>query len=338
MKILYAIQGTGNGHLARAEDVFPELQRHGEVDLFVSGAQADISLPYPVRYKSKGLSFYFGKKGGVDIMKTIRKNSSRDFYEEVCRFPVEEYDVVVNDFEPVSAWACYRKDVPCVALSHQASMLSPRIPKPDNYDIMGDWILRNYAPALSYVGFHFKAYDKQIHTPVIRRSIREASCEDHGHYTVYLPAYADLKLVPLLLKLDQIRWHVFSKHAVKPYHIGKISVFPVNSSEFVKSMCSATGVLCGAGFETPAEALYLKKKLLVVPMKGQYEQHLNAAALRDMGVPVIPKVSRKTLDIIRAWTTEDQRVVVNYSGSAREAVDDAMQMVLQQSNLAVKIA
>ena len=50
MKILYAIQGTGNGHLSRAEDVIPILQQYGELDLFVSGAQADIKLPFPVKY------------------------------------------------------------------------------------------------------------------------------------------------------------------------------------------------------------------------------------------------------------------------------------------------
>jgi len=64
MNILYAIQGTGNGHLSRAVDIIPELKKYGKLDLFVSGAQAEITLPYPVKYKSKGLSFYFGKSGG----------------------------------------------------------------------------------------------------------------------------------------------------------------------------------------------------------------------------------------------------------------------------------
>lgn len=63
MKLLYAIQGTGNGHLSRAIDIIPELKKYGSLDLFVSGAQAEIVLPYPVKYKSKGLSFYFGKSG-----------------------------------------------------------------------------------------------------------------------------------------------------------------------------------------------------------------------------------------------------------------------------------
>ena len=39
MKILYAIQGTGNGHIARAEDIVPVLKRFGTLDVLVSGAR-----------------------------------------------------------------------------------------------------------------------------------------------------------------------------------------------------------------------------------------------------------------------------------------------------------
>ena len=58
MKILYAIQGTGNGHLSRAKDVIPALQKHADVDILISGIQADIDLSYPVKYRYKGLMFY----------------------------------------------------------------------------------------------------------------------------------------------------------------------------------------------------------------------------------------------------------------------------------------
>src|SRR5436189_3110780 len=124
MKILYAIQGTGNGHLARAIDVVPELRKHGKVDLLVSGAQADIQLPFPVKYKSKGLSFYFGKNGGINFWKTIHENNLVSLTREIDSFPIENYDLVVNDFEPIAAWAAKKKDVPLVALGHQAAFLS----------------------------------------------------------------------------------------------------------------------------------------------------------------------------------------------------------------------
>jgi uncharacterized protein (TIGR00661 family) len=330
VKILYAIQGTGNGHIARAEDIVPILRLQGDVDVFVSGAQADIKLPYAVKYKSKGLSFYFGKSGGVDLIKTFRRNSSKEVYREIKKFPVEKYDLVVNDFEPITAWACMRKEIPCVALSHQSALLSPLTPRPKTFDPVGEWILKNYAPVHHYVGFHFSRFDKNIFTPVIRERVRSAKVENKGHYTVYLPAYDDKKLVPLLTRLPKVKWHIFSKHAKKPYHVGKLSVFPVNNEEFTLSLASCNGVLCGAGFETPAEALYLRKKLLVVPMKRQYEQHYNAAALKQMGVPVLKKVKKKSIEKIQAWIDGDDHIAVEYNNIAEEAVQLAIVVGLEK--------
>ena len=39
MKILYAVQGTGNGHFSRAQDVIPLLKKKAQVDILVSGTQ-----------------------------------------------------------------------------------------------------------------------------------------------------------------------------------------------------------------------------------------------------------------------------------------------------------
>lgn len=54
MKILYAIQGTGNGHISRARDIIPILVRRGELDLLISGNEADLTPDVPVRYQFKG--------------------------------------------------------------------------------------------------------------------------------------------------------------------------------------------------------------------------------------------------------------------------------------------
>jgi uncharacterized protein (TIGR00661 family) len=330
MKILYAIQGTGNGHLSRAVDIIPELKKYGELDLFVSGAQAEISLPYPVKYKSKGLSFYFGKSGGINFLKTFQKNSSKDVVKEINNFPVEKYDLIVNDFEPISAWAAKKKEVPIVALSHQSALLSKKSPRPKFVDPFGEWLLNNYAPVKKYVGFHFKEYDKNIFTPVIRQAIREAKVKDLGHYTVYLPAYDDKKLVSLLLSLN-VKWHIFSKHTSRPYHVGKVSVYPVSGRDFIESVVTSSGVLTGAGFETPAEVLHLNKKLLVVPMKTQYEQHCNAASLKQLGVPVLKKVKKKSLKKIEKWLEEKKRPDLSFPDIAAAAVETLMKKFAPKS-------
>ncbi len=74
MKILYAIQGTGNGHISRAREIVPILQQYGELDILVSGTQADISLSQPVKYQLHGFSFVFGTAGGVDLWKSFLKS------------------------------------------------------------------------------------------------------------------------------------------------------------------------------------------------------------------------------------------------------------------------
>ena len=130
MKVLYAIQGTGNGHLSRARDVIPVLQsKNIELDILVSGIQADVDLPFNIKYKFHGLSYIFGKKGGVDLWKTYSNSNLKGLRKDIKNLPVEEYDLVINDFEPVSAWAAKRKNIPCVSFSHQAAVLSKNAPK-----------------------------------------------------------------------------------------------------------------------------------------------------------------------------------------------------------------
>ncbi len=321
MRILYAIQGTGNGHLSRSMDIVPLLQKKAKVDVLVSGIQGDLILPFPVKYKFHGMGFVFGKKGGVDLWKTFYKSDIRKFMKEVNQLPVHEYDLVISDFEPVSAWACYLKNKPCVGLSHQAAVLADQAPQPDSSDMIGRLVLKQYAPVTIQYGFHFKPFGDHIFTPVIRNQIREQLVTNLGHYTVYLPAYDDERIIKRLSGFRQIRWEVFSKHNKRPVKYGNIIIQPVNNERFIQSMASSAGVLCGAGFETPAEALFMQKKLMVIPMKTQYEQQLNAAALKSMGVPVIKSLKAKHEETIAAWLKSDTLIPVDYPDQTEAIID-----------------
>ena len=72
MKIFYAIQGTGNGHLTVAMEVLPYLQKRGEVHILISGSDVDVDLPYEVKHRLHGLGFIFGKKRGIDYLETYK--------------------------------------------------------------------------------------------------------------------------------------------------------------------------------------------------------------------------------------------------------------------------
>lgn len=320
IKILFAIQGTGNGHLSRARDIYPELCKYGEVDVLISGIQADVAVPFPVKYKLYGMSFIFGSKGGVDIWLTAKKLKLFKLIGDINKLPIENYDLVVNDFEPVSAWACKLKRKPCIGLSHQAAVMAENAPQPENGDLKGELVLKYYAPVTEAYGFHFRRYTNNIFTPVIRREIRDITPTDNGHYTVYLPSYDDRALVEHLSHFAEVRWEVFSKHNKEAFSFKNVHIQPIENNAFIKSMASSTGVLCGAGFEGPAEALHLGKKLMVIPMQSQYEQQCNAAAAAQIGVPVIKQLSRKYYDKIRWWLLSDERVKVNFPDETADIV------------------
>jgi uncharacterized protein (TIGR00661 family) len=321
MKILFAIQGTGNGHISRAREIVPLLQKYGEVDLLVSGTEAEVSLSQPLKYKLHGVSFVFGKNGGIDKWATFKISNLWQFFWDIWKLPLADYDLIVNDFEPVSAWACKLRKVPSVSLSHQCSFVSAKTPRPKKWNY-GDWLLKYYSPTTYHIGFHFKRYDDFIHTPVIRSEIRNLQIANLGHYTVYLPAYDDKTLIRHLSKNKAIQWHVFSKREKKAYQSDNVHIFPVDNEAFNKSLATGEGLLTGGGFEGPAEALYLKKKVMMIPMRGQYEQQCNAIAAAGLGVKVVSAIDEKFAAHLEEWVTEDKKIDVNFPDETAQIVDD----------------
>ncbi|WP_321298764.1 glycosyltransferase family protein [Marinifilum fragile] len=326
MKILYGIQGTGNGHLSRAIELIPHLQKEAEVDILISGLHHDLEFNHPIRYKKQGLGFFFGKNGGIDIWKTIRKFNVIRFIKDIRSLPVDEYDLVISDFEPITSWACKLKKVFCLGLSHQSAMLNSRTPMPEKIEFLGYQVLKNYAPCNHNVSFHFKEYGHNMFTPVIRREIRLLEPENHGYYLVYLPAYSDERLISVLSHFPNYKWVVFSKHSKNKYRSENVEINPVNGEAFIRSLKDCAGVLCGAGFETPAESLYLGKMLAVIPMKNQFEQVCNAHALKELGIPVIADLEDDGPAKIKEWIDGGRAIEkLNYPDNARSVIEFLLQ-------------
>ena len=320
MKVLYAIQGTGNGHLSRAEDIVPHLRKRCQVDILVSGTQSQLTPSFSIDYQLRGMSFLSSKKGKVDIIKTAVNTNVFKFFKEISQFPAKKYDLIISDFEPISAWSAKYHGVKSVELSHQAAVSHPNSPKPLDKHRIGNFILGNYCPSPHKYGFHFESYASSIFTPVIRENIRKLESENRGHYTVYLPAYHDDFIVQTLMHF-KAEWHVFSKYASCRYRVNNVWVNPIDAANFTESLRTSEGVLCGAGFELPAEALFLNKKLMVIPMMGQYEQLCNAESLKKIGVLVLDKLCLLHRRTISSWLLNSQQIVVNYPNRTEQIID-----------------
>lgn len=320
MKILYSVQATGNGHISRAMELLPYFKKYGDVDIFLSGENSSLELDAPVKYRSKGLSLYYTCTGKLDHWKLAGKFSPFRMMKEIKDLPVEKYDLIINDFECITALACAFKKKPSVNFGHQASFQSSKTPRPDAHSRIGEWILKNYARASQYIGLHFECYDNFIFPAVIKEEILRAEKSNKGHITVYLPSYCDHVLEKFLMPLKDFRFEVFSHKATERKRIAHIVFIPVDRKQFNKSLVNCHGIITGGGFETPAEALYLRKKLLSIPILGQYEQQCNAAALRKLGVPVLNKLDDDFTDHFNGWINSDRTPKLNYDYSTESIV------------------
>ncbi len=301
MKIFYAIQATGNGHISRAMQLYPYLKKFGSVDFFLSGNNASLNIDLPVKFKSAGCSLHYSKCGGLnywDIAKNIRP---RQIFKDAESLPLKNYDVVINDFDSITSLACKMQKVHSVQFGHQASFISEATPRPEKKSLMGEMILKHYAPSPKNIGLHFEKYDSFIHPPIIKDEIVNAEPKNLGHITVYLPSFHKHCLEKAFNKLSGHEFHWFLNDVAFKHTIGNITYYPVNQKQFNESMINCNGIITGGGFETPSEALFLGKKILSIPIRNHYEQECNAAALKKMGVPVVYEVGADFDQIIENW-------------------------------------
>lgn len=333
MKIFYAVQATGNGHIARAIELLPYLQKKGQVDVFLSGSNSHLPAALPVAYKSKGLSLFYGNKGGLNYAKMLQSFSPLQILKEASSLPVDKYDLVINDFESITSLACKLKKVRSIGLGHQASFKSNYTPRPNKKEVLGEFILQNYASASDYIGLHFENYDSFIHAPVIKEQVLKADPTNKGHITVYLSHYSDEVLEQYFSKFTSVQFQVFSKKIKQPIQQSNIQWMPISNDGFTQSIIDAAGVITGAGFETPAEAMYLKKKLLCIPIKGQYEQLCNAAALEKLGVSILPAIKEDFSAKLEYWLNTPQQVSFSLQNSTSGLIEKLMEVAERPSGI-----
>ena len=317
-RILYATQATGNGHLARALEMIPKLSMYGHIDIMVSGTQAQLKLPFEVAFKKRGISLIYHDNGGINLWKTVRKSQLHKYIRDVLSIDLRQYDLIFNDFEPITAWAARHRDIPVIGISHQASFLSASTPRPSKKNRMGEWVLRNFAPCDRAIGFHFEKYDDFIETPIIRQAIRNIIPEAGNHYTVYLPSFEPKRLIKCLSFNKNIEWHIFARNLDTPIQCDNFKIMPIDQERWLESFGTCQGALLGSGFEGPSEALFLGKKLMTIPIQGHYEQQANAAALKKIGVRVVDKITTAFRQEVQDWIAFDQPIKKYYPDNAAE--------------------
>ena len=325
MKVFYGVQATGNGHITRARAMAPKLKQAGiDVKWMFTGRpweqlfEMEVFGDYEWR---SGLTFAT-RSGHVQYLQTALKNPLAKFVRDVKNLDFSGYDLVICDFEPVTAWAAKLQGIKTVGIGHQYAF-GYEIPRA-GADFLGEQVLRHFAPVSLGLGVHWHHFHHPILPPIIEREMGALPTRA-DKVIVYLPFEEVNQVIQLLALFTHYQFYIYSPKLPKTSHghPENIHVRQLSRAGFQKDFADSSAVISNAGFELASEALQTGKKILVKPLHGQMEQASNALALELLQLGQV----MQSLDAasIATWLEQGRAIHVQYPDSAQAIVDWLLQ-------------
>jgi uncharacterized protein (TIGR00661 family) len=283
MKILYGVQGTGNGHVSRANAMFAAFEAYPDLDItwLLSGRECEQGCGVIPSFDwRRGLSFVTGD-GGIRKFATFRQNSLCQFWHDVTTLDLSPYDLIVSDYEPVVCHAARRKGIPVTGIGHLYAF-NHAVPMRGG-NLFTRTVLRKFAPVTLPVGMHWHHFGHPILPPILdvhKPAVMPAVIRNK--VIVYLPWENPDRVLTLLAPFSDYDFYIYHPgfNDADVEHLHKRAISRLG---FKQDLLSAWGVIANCGFELLSECLYLGKRVLTKPLSGQMEQASNAAALEQLG-------------------------------------------------------
>jgi uncharacterized protein (TIGR00661 family) len=295
-RIVYGVSGEGSGHSSRARVVLRHLVERGhevKVATYDRGLR-NLAADFDV-IEVEGLHIA-SDDNRVSKVETFVENLRRlpEGFQRLRQLRREAFesfapDVVFTDFEPMTAYLALHHDLPLVTIDNQHRMRYMRCPRPDHLKAdarVTETVIRAIVPRpdVSLITtFWFGELLNQrsfLFGPILRREVLALEPSEGEHVLVYLTKGFDA-LLETLRTLPAERFRVYGTG--REGEDGNLAFRPFSHEGFLGDLASARAVVSTAGFTLMTEALHLGKPMLALPMRGQFEQELNALMLEDTG-------------------------------------------------------
>ncbi|MDH3643658.1 MAG: hypothetical protein OES38_16260, partial [Gammaproteobacteria bacterium] len=295
-KIVYGVSGEGSGHSSRAREMLNHLQAQGHECVVVSydRGYANLKDDFEV-FETEGLHIH-SVENQVSVTRTFVDNIARlsDGLSKLRELRHEVFktflpDVVITDFEPMTAYLANHYELPLITIDNQHRMRYMNYPCPEDLKqnaLVTETVIRLMVPRpdVSLVTtFYFGDVTNDrtyLFPPILRTEITSVAPTDEDHIVVYLTQSFDavLELLPMF---PRERFVVYG-HGENSEQ-GNVSFREFDAQGFVADLASCKAVIATAGFTLMTEALHYGKPYLALPMGGQFEQELNGLLLADCG-------------------------------------------------------
>lgn len=245
----------------------------------------------------KGVSFLGTAAGVLRSLGEFRK--SLDTLEKLVADT--KPDLIVNFLEPLTGLLKLRRrcPVPVLSVGHQFMMQHPESFNPRGFflqkPIMSQFVklvgAGSTRMALSYAPVR-DIPEKRLYVspPLLRRELFEQTPAAGDYILIYIVNHG--------YAADVIRWHeanpsvpihcFYDKPGAKPeeWHDDKLAFHALDGAKFLRMMAGCRAMVCTAGFESVAEANYLGKPLMCIPLENHVEQSMNAIEAQERGLGI----------------------------------------------------
>lgn len=306
MKILVGVTGLGNGHTLRQAVIIEALLMRGhELALFVYSSSKTFFDNSPYRDKLKRFEIRTPiiplTQTGIDFGLTaqLEYNHMPDVHQvnfaamqSVLDAMGRRPDLVISDYEMVSAQFAYATGSPLITVDQQSKFAGFQLPEAGNLSRAAEQARLNmFFPradarfACSF--FEVTAppdptYPVEVIPPILRPEVLALSPDTftEGKTVVYLSPHVELEqsldeFVEIYQQFPERQFIVFQKNSLRQEHKGNVRLQPIDPTTFLEVLASADSVICTAGHNLISELVYLQKPLLTIPAQT-YDQQLCA--------------------------------------------------------------
>lgn len=317
MKYIFIVQGEGRGHMTQAISLFQILTENGhDISHVIVGKSMRRELPSffkdqissPIT-QLESPNFVTDKNArSVNIFRTVTTNlrKYRTFLQSVNQIDEivkkDQPDAVINFYDFLGGlYFLFKKPkVRHFALAHQFLLNHSlfEFPKGRIYDktsLLWGNRLAGYG-AEKILGLSFQTLpdepNKQLFVvpPLLREKAKSYQPTSGDHFLVYMVNHGYSQEVKTFHeKHPEIPIHCFWDKKDEPTELkvdDTLTFHQLDDEKFIQLMAGCRGYQTTAGFESVCEAMYMGKPILMVPVKGHYEQACNALDAKKAGAGV----------------------------------------------------
>jgi uncharacterized protein (TIGR00661 family) len=306
-RFIFTVQGEGRGHLTQAISLTQIAQEAGhEVVGYAVGSFQGRKIPSffaqfigntpLIQYESPSINY--GKGKSVQLGKTAFQAFSKfgTYWNSAAQLGefVEKLnpDGIVNFYESITGLYNLKtgSKIPCMSVGHQYLLLS------DHFETIPekavDRFLLNINTKITAIGsskllglsFRSMPNDpkRNIITvpPLLRQEVKAIQPQSGERWLAYLTHYRLADEIMAWSALNpEVKLDCFWDNPTRKtaYQFSDSLTFhPIDAEKYLTKMTYCAGLISTAGFESVAEAMYLGKPVMMVPVPNHIEQMINA--------------------------------------------------------------